>query len=159
MVLFVMTGVKWVRLAGEMVTIDDFHITNPLFQNNARDIHGWEIDGLVQTENDVLKFGGDKPGESIIKSFIPILSEKIVFETSLLIDFPNPAKDKESPKKNSSELVDGYLLLQIYPQIKIEVSSSNATKFSSQGVNFLLRKISSDSFMITYFVSKSTKKF
>ena len=57
-----------------MVNIDDFHITNPLFQNNAKDIHGWEIDGLVSTEKEVLSFGGDKSGEFIIKSFIPIIS-------------------------------------------------------------------------------------
>lgn len=57
-----------------LVNIDDFHITNPLFQNQARDIHGWEIDGRVSTEGNWLQFGGQEKGEYIIKSFIPIVS-------------------------------------------------------------------------------------
>lgn len=31
----------------QLVNVDDFHITNPLFGNNSKEIHGWEIDGLV----------------------------------------------------------------------------------------------------------------
>jgi hypothetical protein len=55
--------------------IDDFHVTNPLFQNKSGAVHGWEIDGNVSLDKNKLEFGLNKQGQYIIKSFIPIVSE------------------------------------------------------------------------------------
>lgn len=46
-------------------------------------VHGWEIDGEVNLDKNKLEFGLEKPGQYIIKSFIPIVSEQINYEISL----------------------------------------------------------------------------
>lgn len=66
-----------------MIVLHDFHITNPLFQNKTGQVHGWEIDGAVSIEKNVLEFGLNKKGEYIIKSFIPVISPKVVNEISI----------------------------------------------------------------------------
>lgn len=63
--------------------IDDFHVTNPLFKNKTGQVHGWEIDGVVSIDKNVLEFGMGKQGQYIIKNFIPIVSENIKYEIDM----------------------------------------------------------------------------
>lgn len=93
--------------------IEDFHITNPLFQNQTGVVHGWEIDGEVNLDKNKLEFGLEKTGQYIIKSFIPIVSEQINYEISLDLKVTEQLDKKDS--KN------GLIMLQLYPEPKVEL--------------------------------------
>lgn len=64
----------------------------------------------------------EKPGQYIIKSFIPIVSEQINYE--ILLDL----KVTESADKKDNK--NGLIMLQLYPEPKIELQKENDIKFS-----------------------------
>jgi hypothetical protein len=100
---------------------------------------------MVQTEKEILGFGGEQVGEYIIKSFIPIISERIQFETRLQMDFVSPSKSAKAKQEKQTDLAEGYILMQVYPKSKIEVSNDKRIKFSAQGYNFIIMKDQKDS--------------
>lgn len=85
-------------------------------------VHGWEIDGLVSLEKNRLEFGMDKVGQFIIKSFIPVVSERINYEFELDL------KVTEAVAKPDSK--NGLIMLQLYPETKIELQKEDEIKFS-----------------------------
>lgn len=64
----------------------------------------------------------EKPGQYIIKSFIPIVSEQINYEISLDLKVTEQFDKKDS--KN------GLIMLQLYPEPKVELQKENQIKFS-----------------------------
>ncbi len=69
-----------------------------------------------------MEFGLEKSGQYIIKSFIPIVSDQINYE--ILLDL----KVTESIDKKDNK--NGLIMLQLYPEPKIELQKENEIKFS-----------------------------
>lgn len=91
-------------------------------------MHGWEIDGAVSIEKTELEFGLGKQGQYIIKSFIPVVSERIRKEIDMSVSIAQ--KDIKGDKK-------GFMIIQLYPEPKIEIQKENDIRFSGQGLNLL----------------------
>lgn len=66
---------------------------------------------MVQTEKEILSFGGDQLGEYIIKSFIPIISEKVQFDSRLQMEFVDPSKSAKTKQEKMTDLAEGYLMM------------------------------------------------
>ncbi len=135
----------------QLVSVDDFHITNPLFNNSSREIHGWEIDGLVKTEKETLTIGGPERGQYIVKSFIPILSKFIEYATDLKFSLIDPSSVKDAKNKKVDQ--QGFFILQIYPENKIEINNGKEIKVNPKGVNFIFEKDGPNGLKVSYFES------
>jgi hypothetical protein len=66
-------------------------------------------------------------------------------------------KGLDNKNDDKAKDLEGLMILQIYPENKIEVNNSKELKFSDQGINFVLENDFKNGLKVTYFESSNTK--